>query len=153
MNWVEQRAFEDDEFRRNGGGVWRNLKLGLASAVESFNKIYTRKAEFTISDCGHIDENCFRVRSIPPPGEKEKVIEFRIKPEKHSIELKHENWGKVPIRSLEIVLGKAGLELHHEGKPISAEDASKAILENFLFPGDTHREPLNPPGQNPPSAL
>ncbi len=61
MNWVEQRAFEDDEFRRNGGGVWRNLKLGLASAVESFNKIYTRKAEFTMSDCGHIDENCFRV--------------------------------------------------------------------------------------------
>jgi hypothetical protein len=145
VNWVERRALEDDEFRRNGGEVWRNFKLALTSTIDSFNKIYTTRAEFQLSDCLHIDGNCFRIRSIPGPGTKEKVIEFKFNPEKHSIDLKHENWGVVPIRSLAVAVREGVLELQHEGRTISEQDASQTILEDFLFPSGAHREPLNPP--------
>jgi len=153
MSWLVQRAFGDEEFRQHGGELWRNFKLALSSTVDSFNEIYTKPSqkEFEVSARQKIDDKCFRVRSIPLPGENERVIEVWLKPAKHLIEISRINGGGKPIM-LSIATGNAGLELRHGDQTISVEEASQMTLEDFLFPDGIHREPLNPPKPDLPTS-
>jgi hypothetical protein len=145
MNWVEQRAFEDDEFRRNGKEVWQSFHQGVRTAVDSFNKIYSpERHEFQTADCLHINEDCFRVKSIPPPGQSESVVEFHLNSEKHTIVATHMG-GAAKDCCFTLDLVKGVLTLQHEGKPISVDDASKMALEGLLFPNGVRRVPVNPP--------
>ena len=84
---MTRRSVKDAEFNRDGPEIWRDLSLAAETQKGQFNEIYChpRTPEFALSDCRDVTENCFRVRSLPEPGESERWMEFRFRPEARAI--------------------------------------------------------------------
>jgi hypothetical protein len=156
---LTRRAVEDAEFNRDGPEIWRDLSLAAETQKGQFNEIYChpRTPEFALSDCRDVTENCFRVRSLPEPGESERWMEFRFRPEARAIVVTAHptSHASVPGGSVSAFFGmdsdgNLGSELPDpDSAPdavrfISMDEASALLLQPFLF-ADGPRDPIHPP--------
>lgn len=164
-NWLDELAAQDDEFRRNGGELYRQLKDACSAVVDTYNLRYVANGA-VVSDCEAVNPNCFRVRIIPPAGQPERFVQLVFAPQNKSIYISRQpntvtpgQAAKTPVApltgSVDIVIGKDGLRFSIKkpnpsgGMPqtfeFSAAELSKEVLEPLFFPGGSRPEPVNPP--------
>ena len=148
MNWLEQYAIEDEEFRKHGGAVWREFKLACRTIVESFNRIYghPERPLAVFGDCADIDLNCFNVRVMAMARTPERVLDAWFKPEGREITFTLISAESIPKLSIG-AKGKPpdGLSLYRVDDPVTVTRASQLVLEPFLFPSGKRPLPVNPP--------
>jgi hypothetical protein len=125
-SWVEDDARRDALIYRDGPEVWRNLKLSLEQEVGKHVEIYdepgTESIQFT--NCLPISEDCVRIRILTPPVRYPPIsfdIRFSVK-EKRITCVDTDTKFSLAVESQRVIL------LDKEGKTVSIEDASRAIL-------------------------
>jgi hypothetical protein len=157
-SWVLRQALDDAEFNRDGPEVWRDLKVAAEIAVRDFNNCYCqpKAPEFAFNACREVSDDCFRVRRIPGPGERERWAEFWFRPEKRAIDVKTHPQGHAsipqgfifgrekPEAKIGLLLWEQGSSTDRPPRAVSFDEASRLLLHPFLF-ADGPREPINPP--------
>jgi hypothetical protein len=132
-NFVEAEAKVRAIILRDGPELWRNLALAVEVAVGSWVRIYNSQqpAEIQYSGCPGITENCFRIRSIPAPGQRdEKYFEVRYDP----------NAGRVTVTPSRYKKAFALAVQSGGGLKFTSGESSAAALE----PVEMARELLKP---------
>ena len=147
MGWIYEEAKMTATFLRDGKELWRRLRDQVKADVEEWVGIYNKPntPEIAFSDCREVTENCFRVRTIPAPGETERYLELAFNP--RTGELKTS--GEKPDRSYCCAADPEG-KLTIQSVPPSAafpnglslQGVSKDLLKPFIEELGWH-EPIN----------
>jgi len=137
-NWVERRANEDRLFFTQGPLLWDDLKDALSFSVKEYHKHYVApgQAEIHIEPCAGGDTNCVRMRRVGPASQV-RVLEIRFDIHKLIVAWKDPSGMPVPDKGKELRFGiseSGQVRLFNDASPVDVAQASKIILEAFLFP-------------------
>jgi hypothetical protein len=136
-NWVENEARRQIIMMRHGPELWRNLRVAVETAINSWKRIYchAQAQELEYTRCLEITENCFRVRSIPGPQEKERYFEVLYDPNTGFISVRPERHRQAFHMCVtddgKVTLIKPSTDERPE-TPVSVEDVSRCLLKPFL---------------------
>lgn len=144
-NWLEERAVADHILWRDGAESWRQFKDSAEVIVNTFNVIYAQPGikEVQLGGCADATDNCFRVRTIPMPTQKERYVEFRYIIDRHTVEVVDNERSSTGTFRLSLNQEKQIVLTDKEDREISVTAAVKATLEKFLLPEP--RRPLKLP--------
>jgi hypothetical protein len=136
-NWVEREARRQIIMMRDGPELWRNLKMAVETAINSWRRIYChpQARELEYERCLDITENCFRVRRIPGPQEKERYFEVLYYPDTGLISVRPKEYGKTLTMNVTAEGTITLIEPSNGGEPetpFTVDDASRYLLKPFL---------------------
>src|SRR5260370_260807 len=142
-NWIKQRYDEDRLYFSQGPILWNDLKEALRFSVTEYHKHYVQAGieEINFEACAGGDPNCVRMRKTPSP--QPKALEVRFDIQKLAV-----TWADVAMMpdkskpTIKLSINDGKVELLSDGKSVDVAEASKIILEGFLFPNG-RRQPTS----------
>ena len=135
IDWVEQRAQREKWLSIRGPQLWSDLKSATERAIRSFRKYYA-DFEITPGKPDYADSVRIHLRERRKDVSRSLEIHYEVEGGLHGIFLDKE---MAPVLTIDL---DGDIEGHFlkGGEPITVDQASRALLEPFLFKGGQGRK-------------
>jgi|GEM_PF-3199011 len=137
MNWVQRRIKREDAIRSGVGVLWQQLASTVADVVKSYNERYGKEHGNITAEpnCGSLwlkrkamtaDSN--RLRSML----EDVALLIALEGNQSSVSAQR-NGRSIIVVPIDANIDNDDLCFSQDGKPISLDEASQLLIEDFLF--------------------